>query len=182
MEAAKARGQRHVVIDPRRTDTAEGAELHLAIAPQSDVRLWNGLLAELIRRGAVDQAYIAAHVNGFDAVKARLADTDQSPAAVAADCGIALADLTAFYDLFAAHERTVSLFSMGANQSAQGVAKGVASRAPARSRSPASPTPWAVARPAAWPPPWPATWTSTRRSATASPASGARRTPPARRA
>ena len=35
MEAAKARGQKHVVIDPRRTDTAEGADLHLAIAPQS---------------------------------------------------------------------------------------------------------------------------------------------------
>jgi assimilatory nitrate reductase catalytic subunit len=49
MEAAKARGQKHVVIDPRRTDTAEGADLHLAIAPQSDVRLWNGLLADLIR-------------------------------------------------------------------------------------------------------------------------------------
>jgi assimilatory nitrate reductase catalytic subunit len=51
MEAAKARGQKHVVIDPRRTDTAEGADLHLAIAPQSDVRLWNGLLADLIRAG-----------------------------------------------------------------------------------------------------------------------------------
>ncbi|MGE3142941.1 MAG: molybdopterin-dependent oxidoreductase, partial [Hyphomonadaceae bacterium] len=44
MESAKARGQRHVVIDPRRTDTAEGADLHLPLAPQSDVRLWNGLL------------------------------------------------------------------------------------------------------------------------------------------
>jgi assimilatory nitrate reductase catalytic subunit len=50
MEAARARGQKHVVIDPRRTDTAEGADLHLAIAPQSDVRLWNGLLADLIGR------------------------------------------------------------------------------------------------------------------------------------
>src|SRR5690606_23104716 len=126
MAAARPRGQRHVVIDPRRTDTAEGADLHLGLAPQSDVRLWNGLLADLIRRGAIDEAYIAAHVNGFEAVKARLADADQSPAAVAADCGIALQDLSAFYDLFAAHERTVSLFSMGANQSSQGVAKGVA--------------------------------------------------------
>ncbi|MFN3595551.1 MAG: molybdopterin-dependent oxidoreductase, partial [Thiobacillaceae bacterium] len=52
MEAARRRGQRHVVIDPRRTDTAEVADLHLAIAPQTDVRLWNGLLADLLRRGA----------------------------------------------------------------------------------------------------------------------------------
>ncbi|MFZ5671017.1 MAG: molybdopterin-dependent oxidoreductase [Pseudomonadota bacterium] len=124
-EAARGRGQRHVVIDPRRTDTAEGADLHLAIAPQTDVRLWNGLLADLIRRGAVDRAYVAAHVTGFAAVEAALAEADQSPAAVAADCDVPLTDVLAFFDLFAATPRTVSLFSMGANQSAQGVAKGL---------------------------------------------------------
>jgi assimilatory nitrate reductase catalytic subunit len=126
MEAARARGQRHVVIDPRRTDTADGAELHLAIAPQTDVRLWNGLLADLIRRGAVDHAYIAAHVAGFAEVQAALSQADQSPAAVASYCGVAEADLIAFYRLFADTPKTVSLFSMGANQSAQGTAKGLA--------------------------------------------------------
>jgi len=125
MEAAKARGQKHVVIDPRRTDTAQGADLHLAIAPQSDVRLWNGLLADLIRRGAIDQDYIAAHVNGFADVEAALAERDQSPAAVAAECGVALDDLLSFYKLFADNPKAVSLFSMGANQSAQGTAKGL---------------------------------------------------------
>ncbi|MDP1631251.1 MAG: nitrate reductase [Caulobacter sp.] len=125
MEAARARGQRHVVIDPRRTDTAEVADLHLAIKPQTDVRLWNGLLADLIRRGAVDRGYIAAHVNGFAQVEAALCEADQSPTAVAADCGIATADVEAFFALFAATPRTVSLFSMGANQSTQGVAKGL---------------------------------------------------------
>jgi len=126
MEAAKARGQKHVVIDPRRTDTAEGADLHLAIAPQSDVRLWNGLLADLIRRGAIDRDYIAEHVNNFEQVAVKLTENDQSLASVAADCGVAIKDLQTFYDLFAANARTVSLFSMGANQSAQGVAKGLA--------------------------------------------------------
>jgi len=125
MEAAKARGQKHVVIDPRRTDTAEGADLHLAIAPQSDVRLWNGLLAELIRRGAIDRDYIAQHVNNFDQVVAALLEMDQSVSAVAADCGVPVEAVQDFYDLFAENERTVSLFSMGANQSAQGVAKGL---------------------------------------------------------
>jgi assimilatory nitrate reductase catalytic subunit len=126
MEAAKTRGQKHVVIDPRRTDTAETADLHLAIAPQTDVRLWNGVLADLIRRGAVDRAFIAEHVNGFEAVMASLSEDDQSPAAVAADCDLKLSQLRAFYDMFAAAPKTVSLFSMGANQSAQGVAKGLA--------------------------------------------------------
>jgi assimilatory nitrate reductase catalytic subunit len=126
MEAARARGQRHVVIDPRRTDTAEGCDLHLAIAPQTDVRLWNGLLAELIRRGVVDRGYIAAHVSGFAEVEVELTRVDQSAHAVARDCGVAEADLAHFYDLFAETPRTVSLFSMGANQSTQGVAKGLA--------------------------------------------------------
>jgi assimilatory nitrate reductase catalytic subunit len=126
MEAQRSRGQRHVVIDPRRTDTAEGADLFLPLKPQTDVRLWNGLLAHLDRCGAVDRAYVDAHTSGYASVMAVLAGDDQSPAAVAADCGLALSDLLAFYDLFATTPRTVSLFSMGANQSAQGVAKGLA--------------------------------------------------------
>src|SRR3990167_4639955 len=126
MEAARRRGQRHVVIDPRRTDTAEVADLHLALAPQTDVRLWNGLLADLIGRGMVDRGYVAAHVSGFAEVEAALARDDQSPAAVAADCGLTLADLERFFAMFAQTPKTVSLFSMGSNQSAQGVAKGLA--------------------------------------------------------
>lgn len=126
MEVQRARGQRHVVIDPRRTDTAEVADLHLALAPQTDVRLWNGLLADLMRRGAVDRGYVAAHVSGFAEVEAQLARDDQSVMAVAADCGLAEADLEAFYRLFAETPKTVSLFSMGSNQSAQGVTKGLA--------------------------------------------------------
>jgi assimilatory nitrate reductase catalytic subunit len=126
MEKAKARGQRHVVIDPRRTDTAEGCDLFLPLAPQTDVRMWNGLLADLIRRGAVDQAYVTAHVSSFDAACEALSQADQSITAVAADCGLDACDLETFYRWFAETPRTVSLFSMGANQSVQGVAKGAA--------------------------------------------------------
>ena len=126
MEAARARGQRHVVIDPRRTETADAADIHLPLAPQTDVRLWNGLLADLIRRGAADRIWIADHVAGFDTVLASLAAADQSHSAIAADCGVDEDLLRRFYTLFAETPRTVSLFSMGANQSAQGVAKGLA--------------------------------------------------------
>ncbi len=126
MEQAKARGQKQVVVDPRRTDTAEMADLHLALGPQSDVRLWNGLFADLLRRGVVDRGYVAAHVAGFAEVEAELSRADQSVAAVAADCGVPAADLELFFRWFAETPRTVSLFSMGANQSTQGVAKGSA--------------------------------------------------------
>ena len=90
------------------------------------MRLWNGLLAELIRRGAVDQTYIAAHVEGFEAVVEGLSAQDQSPASVARDCDLPLDRLVAFYDLVAAHPKMVTLFSQGTNQSAQGVNKGLA--------------------------------------------------------
>jgi assimilatory nitrate reductase catalytic subunit len=126
MEAARARGQRWVVIDPRRTETADEADLHLPIAPQSDVRLWNGLMAELLRRGAVDRGFIDAHVTGFSAVEAALAEQDQSASAVAGDCGLGPASLERFFELFASTPRTVTLFSQGVNQSAQGVAKALA--------------------------------------------------------
>ncbi|HEY5412485.1 MAG TPA: molybdopterin-dependent oxidoreductase, partial [Caulobacteraceae bacterium] len=126
MEAARVRGQRWVAIDPRRTDTAEMADLHLAIAPQTDVRLWNGLTAWLIERGLYDRDFVADRTSGMNALTANLGADDQTPAAVAADCGVAEHDLVAFFRLFAETPRTVSLFSQGSNQSVQGVAKGLA--------------------------------------------------------
>ncbi|MET0545572.1 MAG: molybdopterin-dependent oxidoreductase [Caulobacterales bacterium] len=126
MESAKGRGQKWIAIDPRRTDTAESADLHLPLAPQTDVRLWNGLLAWLIEHGAIDRDYLRDHVSGFDAAIGALARDDQSTQAIAQDCGLDVHAVEAFYALFAETPKTVSLFSMGANQSAQGVAKGAA--------------------------------------------------------
>jgi len=126
MEAARARGQRWVVIDPRRTDTAEGADLHLALAPQTDVRLWNGLVAWLVEHGVHDRVFVFGRTQGLPELLAALKRDDQSPAAVAADCGLAPADVERFFRLFAETSRTVSLFSQGSNQSVQGTAKALA--------------------------------------------------------
>src|SRR5262249_22042377 len=60
------RGIKIVVIDPRATPTAEAANLHLALAPGSDVALFNGLLAHLDANGAVDTKYVGAHTSGFE--------------------------------------------------------------------------------------------------------------------
>ena len=118
IEAARAkRGTKLVVIDPRRTETAERADLHLAIAPDSDVALFAGLLHELRRSFRLDGAYLADRVTvpeGF---------WDDAPRDVARLCDIAPADLRAFYDLFIDHPRTVTLFSQGVNQSVSGTDK-----------------------------------------------------------
>ncbi len=61
---------RIIVCDPRRTDTAELADLHLALQPGSDVWLYHGMLRCMLEQGWVDQAYIAAHTSGWDALAA----------------------------------------------------------------------------------------------------------------
>jgi assimilatory nitrate reductase catalytic subunit len=118
-------GQMRVCIDPKRTDTAKACDLHLMIKPQTDVRLWNGLCAYLIGRNALDHDFIDKHTEGFSRLFASLSEDDQNLEAIAADCGITIADLTRFYEAFRKTPKTVSLFSQGSNQSAQGVAKGL---------------------------------------------------------
>ena len=119
IEAARAvRGTKIIVIDPRRTETAAGADLHLAIAPDSDVALWNGLLAEMCAIWQLDGSYLASHVE---------VPPDFWPSLDAGDvakiCDIDPSDLQAFYALFADHPRTVTLFSQGVNQSTSGTDK-----------------------------------------------------------
>lgn len=55
-----------VVLDPRRTETASAATLHVPLAPKSDLTLLYGFAAALIARGAVDRDFVAAHTSGFD--------------------------------------------------------------------------------------------------------------------
>ena len=112
-------GAKLVVIDPRRTETAEEADLHLAIRPGSDVALMTGLLHHCHEAGVVDEAYLAAHV----AVPADFWDQlgeGNDLWSVARTCDVPGADLRRFYELFAANPRTVTMFSQGINQSTAG--------------------------------------------------------------
>src|SRR4051812_37364484 len=83
---AKRRGGRLVVIDPLRTKIAEQADLHLALLPGTDVLLAWSLAAELERMGALDNAFITAHVHGFDEFMARAREWPAARAA--AVCGV----------------------------------------------------------------------------------------------
>ena len=63
--ARAARGTRVITIDPRRTATAEAADLHLPLASGTDIALFNGLLVHLHDSGATDRAWVAAHASGL---------------------------------------------------------------------------------------------------------------------
>jgi assimilatory nitrate reductase catalytic subunit len=120
----KAKAQRPtlqiVVIDPRRTATVELADLHVPLRAGSDVWLFNGLLTFLDRSGATDAGFVGSHTHGVaDALAAAEADLET----VAAQCGVDIDTLIAFYRLFARTEKVVTCFSMGVNQSSAGTDK-----------------------------------------------------------
>ena len=123
LAAREKRGTKIVVIDPRRTATADECDLHLAIDPGMDVLLFNGLLAHLERAGIVDRSFVDASTTGFAEALAIASADGSSIADVAQRCGLAEADVRLFYELFAATDHTVTVYSQGVNQSAHGTDK-----------------------------------------------------------
>ncbi len=113
-----------ICCDPRRTDTAEIADLYLPILPGTDVSLFNGMLHIMLWEGWTHNAYIAAHTSGFDALKTTV--HDYTPDLVAQTCGIKKEDLFAAAKLFATSAATLSLYCQGLNQSCRGTAKNAA--------------------------------------------------------
>ena len=116
--------QRWIVADPRRTETAAAADLHLPLRPGSDVALFHGLLHLMLREGWTDAAYIAAHTRGFDALAARVRAF--TPDETERLTGIAPALLLETARAFAASPATLSLYCQGLNQSHAGTAKNAA--------------------------------------------------------
>jgi len=123
MAAREKRGIRIVCIDPRRTATAETADLHLALAPGADVVLWNGLLVWLANHQRLDPDWTARHVSGLEETLEAARQAAPSIAFVAAAAGLRVEDVRGFYELFAGTERVVTLYSQGVNQSSSGTDK-----------------------------------------------------------
>ena len=117
------RGAKLVVIDPRRTVTAADADLFLPIAPGTDTALFCGLLAHLADQGRLDEAYIERHTTGISETLARAREIAPDVAATSAATGLDQGDVVKFFSLFAAKPRSVTCFSQGVNQSAQGTDK-----------------------------------------------------------
>jgi assimilatory nitrate reductase catalytic subunit len=124
LEAARAaRRTRIVVIDPRRTATCNDADLHLPLRLGSDVALFNGLLAHLAKREALDIEFIEAHTEGFETAVATARASTPSILAVAELTGLDSTAIEEFYALFTTTPRVVTLFSQGVNQSSAGTDK-----------------------------------------------------------
>ncbi|MBL8328507.1 MAG: molybdopterin-dependent oxidoreductase [Rubrivivax sp.] len=137
-EARRAQpAQRWIVVDPRRTETAADADLHLQILPGTDVLLHHAMAHLMLWEGLVDSAFLAAHVSGLDALRERVREI--SPAQAARSCGIREADLVQAARWFAgldgadpghsgsgtngSRQPTLSLYCQGLNQSSSGTDK-----------------------------------------------------------
>ena len=123
IEEAKKKnpGMKVIVADPRRTDTAELADLFLPLQPGSDVMLFHGLLHIVLWEGWIKADYIAAHTTGFDTLKALVREC--TPERVAEVCGLRKEDIYTAAQWFATSHATLSLYCQGLNQSSSGTAK-----------------------------------------------------------
>ncbi|MEX5577590.1 molybdopterin-dependent oxidoreductase [Pseudophaeobacter sp. A-200-2] len=113
LAARKSRGTKIVVVDPRRTASCDGADLHLALQPGSDVALFNYLLREIDARGAMDPDFLQ-HTNGFEAALEAAQLETLSPTGLTED------EVRAFCDMWIGTEKTVTIYSQGVNQSTSG--------------------------------------------------------------
>ena len=120
--------QKLIVADPRRTETAEVADLHLQLRPGTDVVLHHALLHVMLAEDLVDAGFIAAHTTGFDAL--RKAVRDITPVHAARVCGLRAEDIVTAARWFAGldaaggqRQPTLSLYCQGLNQSSSGTDK-----------------------------------------------------------
>ncbi|MFW1689531.1 molybdopterin-dependent oxidoreductase [Acinetobacter ursingii] len=111
-----------VVVDPRFTSTCEQADLHLPILPGQDVALFNGLFQHLYQNNHVDHKFVEKHAEGLEALLAA-SESEQDIHELVKRTGISAEKLQLFFDKFAQTEKVMTLFSMGVNQSSQGVNK-----------------------------------------------------------
>jgi len=98
LKEAKARGMRLLVVDPRRTETARYADIHLQPYPGEDPAIAAGLLNVMLSRGLYDAKFCARHVDGLEALRQAVAPF--TPEVVAARAGVPAADLVAAAELW----------------------------------------------------------------------------------
>lgn len=109
---------RLVVIDPRRTVTAEEADLHLPVKPDGDVALFNGLLGYLAENRLLDDAYISRSTEGYESAMEAVGEL--SSVELQRQTGLGADQLNRFFALFGKHNKAVTVYSQGVNQSTTG--------------------------------------------------------------
>lgn len=114
----KRAGAKLIVVDPRRTATAEKADLYLPIRPGTDLALLNGILHSLVESGNIDKEFIAQATREWESMPAFLAE--YTPQNVARITGLPVEDILTAARWIAQAGEWMSLWTMGLNQSVAG--------------------------------------------------------------
>ncbi len=118
IKQAALRGAHLIVIDPRRIELADYAELHLRPRPGTTVALLTAMAAVIVAEGLVDEAFLAERVEGFDAYVEHLAAWP--PERAEAVCGVGACDLRAAARLYATATPAISFHGLGVTEHTQG--------------------------------------------------------------
>jgi len=113
-----------IVVDPRRTQTCDMADLHLQITPGTDIYLYNAIARVLIENGDVDYAFINNHTESFEQYRDSVFKYTVEEAAI--NCDVPVNDIRLAASYIAASKGFLTLWAMGLNQSAIGVNKNIA--------------------------------------------------------
>ena len=112
-----------IVIDPRKTDTANFADLHLQLLPGTDVILYNAIGRCLYKRGLIDENFIKNHTEGFQDYKDLIFKTSLKQASKL--CGVSEREIQKAADVIGLSKGFISMWAMGLNQSVVGTDKNV---------------------------------------------------------
>jgi anaerobic selenocysteine-containing dehydrogenase len=119
VEEARSRGAQVVVIEPRRSRTAERADWHVRVNVGTDAALALGLMHVLARDGLVDRDYIARQTLGFDRVEREVLPRF-TPARVAAITGVSAADVERLAHLYGRARAPFIRLGEGMSRTVQG--------------------------------------------------------------
>ncbi|MET1258222.1 molybdopterin-dependent oxidoreductase [Flagellimonas sp. DF-77] len=112
-----------IVVDPRKTQTCEMADLHLQILPGTDVILFNAMARWLIEKKKIDKAFIKRYTANYEACRLKAFELTLRQASE--KCGIAVNDIKKAAKMIAEAKGFISMWTMGLNQSVIGVDKNI---------------------------------------------------------
>jgi ferredoxin-nitrate reductase len=124
IKKAKKEGLKVVVLDPRETDTAKIADLYLPIKVGSDIDFFNLLSKRLIDEEKYDKTFVSKYVNNFDLLKNKFKRVPVTK--MLKRTGLTQEEFETFFALYTSSENIITAWTMGLNQSVQGVDKNLA--------------------------------------------------------
>lgn len=121
IKSAKKDGLKIIVIDPRFTDTAKYADLYLPIKPGSDIDFFNLISKRIIDEDLIDKEFVENHINNFTLLQNKFKRVPSTK--LLKRTGLTKEQFEEFWQMYKSNENIITAWTMGINQSVQGVDK-----------------------------------------------------------